>query len=74
MTNEELLSRTWQSVHKYLVEKNGMTNQDANAEITEMLQKSLPIAKLGEHYGGTNKEQIRVLRSIKKSYKKQDMK
>ena len=74
MTNQELLSRTWKSLHKYLVEKNKMTDQDANAEIIEMMQKSLPIAKLGEHYGGTNKQQIHTLRSIKKSYKNRDLK
>jgi len=70
MTNEEILSRSWKSCHNYLVKKRGFTNNDANAEINEMLRKTLPIEKLGRGYGGTIPQQIKVVRQLKKEWKK----
>ena len=66
MTNQELLSRTWRSLHKFLVEKRGMTPQDANAEILEHMQKTCPPERLGFGYGGSISDQIKVLKMVRK--------
>ena len=66
MTNQELLSRTWRSLHKYLIENRGMTPQDANAEILEHMQKMHPPERLGFGHGGSISDQIKVLRMVRK--------